>query len=245
MKISDFSTLTFDCYGTLIDWESGIVAAAQPFIDRARLRKSADEVLEAFARSESTQQRETPTMLYPELLTRTLHRMAAEWGSTATNGEAEAFGNSVQHWPAFDDAAEALLQLKKYYRLVILSNVDRASFSHSQAKLGDVFDAVYTAEDVGSYKPNPANFAYMLKKENEAGIPSTKILHTAQSLFHDHVQAKAHGLTSAWIDRRLDSDGWGATMPPEAPVSPDFHYPSLKAMADARIEEEGERETNP
>ena len=97
MKISDFSTLTFDCYGTLIDWESGIVAAAQPFIDRTRLRKSADEVLEAFARSESTQQRETPTMLYPELLTRTLHRMAAEWGSTATNGEAEAFGNSVQH----------------------------------------------------------------------------------------------------------------------------------------------------
>ncbi|MGY9055978.1 MAG: haloacid dehalogenase type II [Alphaproteobacteria bacterium] len=237
MRLSNFNTLTFDCYGTLIDWEGGIVAAVRPWLASKGAERSDDQILEAFANSESTQQRETPGMLYPELLAHTLHRMAASWTMTASASEAELFGNSVQHWPAFDDAAEALLRLKKHYRLVVLSNVDRASFTYSQAKLGDVFDAVYTAEDVGSYKPNPRNFAYMLEKERAAGIPTVKILHTAQSLFHDHVQAKAHGLTSAWIDRRLDADGWGATMPPEAPVTPDFHFPSLVIMAEAREEE--------
>lgn len=237
MNLSNFNTLTFDCYGTLIDWESGITAAVRHWLAGKGLEKSDDAILEAFANSESTQQRETPDMLYPALLAKTLHRMAAAWGLTASEAEAAAFGNSVKDWPAFPDAADALLRLKKYYRLVILSNVDRASFAHSQAKLGDVFDAVYTAEDVGSYKPNPRNFAFMLKKEAAAGVPASKILHTAQSLFHDHVQAKAHGLTSAWIDRRLDVDGWGATMPPEAPVTPDFHFPTLDAMAEAREEE--------
>jgi 2-haloacid dehalogenase len=234
MRLSDFSTLTFDCYGTLIDWESGIVTATRLWLATKGGTKSDDAILETFAQSESTQQRETPAMLYPELLAHTLHRMAKAWGVSASDEEAAAFGNSVKDWPAFPDAAEALARLKQHYRLVILSNVDRASFAHSNAKLGVEFDAVYTAEDVGSYKPNPANFRYMLEKEAAAGIPAAKILHTAQSLFHDHVQAKAHGLTSAWIDRRLDADGWGATMPPEAPVTPDLHFPSLEAMADAR-----------
>lgn len=237
MQLSDYSTLTFDCYGTLIDWEGGIVAAVRPWLAAKGVAKSDDEILEAFANGESTQQRETPGMLYPELLARTLHRMAKTWGLTATDAEAETFGNSVKDWPAFPDAAAALVRLKQHYRLVILSNVDRGSFQHSKAKLGDVFDAVYTAEDIGSYKPNPRNFAYMIEQELAAGIPAGKILHTAQSLFHDHVQAKAHGLTSAWIDRRIDTDGWGATMPPEAPVTPDFHFPTLEAMAEAREEE--------
>jgi len=237
MRLSDFNTLTFDCYGTLIDWESGIVAAVRPWLASKGIQKSDDEILEAFANGESTQQRETPGMLYPELLARTLYRMAAAWDLHATEAEMEAFGKSVKDWPAFPDAAEALARLRKHYRLVILSNVDRASFEHSKAKLGDVFDAVYTAEDVGSYKPNPRNFAFMLEKEAAAGIPAEKILHTAQSLFHDHVQAKAFELTSSWVDRRLDTDGWGATMPPEVPVTPDFHFPTLEAMADEREEE--------
>jgi 2-haloacid dehalogenase len=234
MRLSDFSTLTFDCYGTLIDWEAGIVAATRLWLAQKGVSKSDDEILETFAQCESTQQRETPDMLYPQVLAHTLRRMANAWAIAASDAEAAAFGDSVKDWPAFPDAAEALARLQKFYRLVILSNVDRASFAHSNAKLGVTFDAVYTAQDVGSYKPNPANFRYMLAKEAAAGIPAVKILHTAQSLFHDHVQAKAHRLTSAWIDRRLDVDGWGATMPPEAPVTPDFHFPSLEAMAEAR-----------
>ena len=238
MHLSDFNTLTFDCYGTLIDWEGGILAAIRPWLAAKNQETPDDAILETFANCESSQQRETPGMLYPALMAKTLHRMAAAWGLNASGGEAVAFGNSVKDWPAFPDAAEALARLKQRYRLVILSNVDRASFQYSKAKLGDVFDAVYTAEDVGSYKPNPRNFSYMLEKEAAAGVPAAKILHTAQSLFHDHVQAKRHGLTSAWIDRRLDADGWGATMPPEAPVTPDFHFPTLEAMADAREAEQ-------
>lgn len=234
MRLSDFSTLTFDCYGTLIDWESGILAAMRVWLAAKGAEKSNDEILEEFAKAESTQQRETPDMLYPDLLAHSLRRVSAAWGIEASDADAATFGQSVQHWPAFPDAAEALARLKQHYRLVVLSNVDRASFAHSQAKLGDVFDAVYTAQDVGSYKPNPANFAYLLEHEAAAGIPAEKILHTAQSLFHDHVQAKAHGLTSCWIDRRADVGGWGATMPPEATVTPDFHFPTLAAMADAR-----------
>ena len=237
MRLSDFNALTFDCYGTLIDWETGIVTAVRQWLSGIGQDRSDDVILETFANCESTQQRQTPGMLYPELLARTLHRMAAAWDLNASVEEAAAFGNSVKDWPAFPDAAESLVRLKKHYRLVILSNVDRESFRHSQAKLGDVFDAVYTAEEVGSYKPNPRNFIHMLEKEAAAGIPAAKILHTAQSLFHDHVQAKRQGLASAWIDRRLDADGWGATMPPEAPVTPDFHFPSLYAMAESREDE--------
>tara|TARA_R110002096_G_scaffold139412_2_gene293730 strand:- start:242 stop:961 length:720 start_codon:yes stop_codon:yes gene_type:complete len=239
MRLSDFSTLTFDCYGTLIDWEAGIVTALRVWLAARGAEKSANEILEAFANAESSQQRETPAMLYPNILAHAMRRLSAVWGIEASEADAATFGNSVEHWPAFPDAAEALARLKQHYRLVILSNVDRASFEHSRAKLGDVFDAVYTAQDVGSYKPNPANFAYMLEHEAAAGIPTEKILHTAQSLFHDHVQAKAHGLASCWIDRRIDADGWGATMPPEAPVTPDFHFPTLAAMADAREAERG------
>ncbi len=234
MRLSDFNTLAFDCYGTLIDWERGIIAGIRPWLSGQGARKSDDAILEAFANAESAQQRETPAMLYPELLAATLHRMAEAWSLPLGEAEAKAFGNSVKDWPAFPDAAEALVRLQKHYRLVVLSNVDRGGFEHSKSKLGDVFDAVYTAEDIGSYKPTPRNFAYMLEHEAVAGIPAAKILHTAQSLFHDHVQAKAHGLASAWIDRRLDVDGWGAAMPPEAPVKPDFHFPSLEAMAEDR-----------
>lgn len=234
MRLSDFNTMTFDCYGTLIDWECGILAATKPWLAGQGVAKTDNAILEAFAHAESTQQRETPAMLYPELLAATLRRIANAWSLPLSEAEAAAFGNSVKDWPAFPDAAEALARLKRHYRLVVLSNVDRGGFEQSKAKLGDVFDAVYTAEDIGSYKPAPRNFAYMLEKEAAAGIPAAKILHTAQSLFHDHVQAKAHGLASAWIDRRLDEDGWGATMPPEASVTPDFHFPSLEAMAEDR-----------
>jgi len=237
MRLSDFSALTFDCYGTLIDWEGGIAAALRPWLAAKGVERADDDILEAFAHGESTQQRETPAMLYPELLAHTLHRMAARWGFAATAEEAAAFGDSVKDWPAFPDAAEALVRLKRHYRLIVLSNVDRVSFEYSNAKLGDIFDAVYTAQDVGSYKPDPANFRYMIEHEAAAGISAGKILHTAQSLFHDHVQAKAHNLAACWIDRRIDVDGWGATMPPEASVTPDFHFPTLAAMADARDEE--------
>ena len=236
MRLTDFKALTFDCYGTLIDWESGIFTALQPLAAKTDGEVSRDAVLEVFARHESAQQRETPAMLYHELLATVHRRVAAEWGVATTPEEDARFGNSVPDWPAFADSATSLQYLKKYYKLVILSNVDRAGFAGSNKRLGVEFDAIYTAEDVGSYKPDDRNFAFMLEKLAALGIAKGDILHTAQSLFHDHVPAARAGLARCWIDRRQDQGGWGATMPPPTEVDVDFHFSSLANFVRAHQE---------
>ena len=125
-----------------------------------------------------------------------------------------AYGQSVKNWPAFEDSAGALQYLKKFYRLVVLSNVDNASFAHGNIKLQVEFDAVYTAEDIGSYKPSTRNFKYMLEQLARIGIEKNQILHTAESMFHDHAPANNFGLSSCWIYRLNDQEGFGATMRP-------------------------------
>ena len=239
MKLHNFRVLTFDCYGTLIDWESGIFNALQPLLRRCSSAPSRDAALEAFARHESAQERETPAMVYSELLARVHARLAREWGVAADAAADARFGASVPEWPAFPDSAQALAYLKQHYQLVILSNVDRASFAGSNKRLGITFDAIYTAQDVGSYKPDPRNFEFMLAHLRERGIAAGDILHTAQSLFHDHAPAKKFGLASCWIDRRHAAAGWGATMPPPDGASYDFRFPSLEAMAEAHRQESG------
>ncbi len=233
MKLSDFSVLAFDCYGTLIDWESGILAALAPLRSRAGGGLTDDAMLEAFARTESRQQAATPSMLYPDLLTEVHRQLAAEWGATPDPAEARRFGASIGDWPAFPDTAEALRYLKQHFRLVILSNVDRNGFKASNQRLGVTFDAVYTAQDIGSYKPDPGNFAYLLDRLAAAGVTKGQVLHVAQSLFHDHAPANAVGLASAWIDRRHDTGGRGATAPASADVGYDFHFTSMAAMVEA------------
>lgn len=236
-RLADFKVLTFDCYGTLIDWESGIWDALQPLIAANRRNDVTRQVaLETFSALESGQQAETPDMLYPQILQR-VHNATAVRFKLKTTPQLDAdFGNSIAHWPAFPDTADALRYLKKRYKLVILSNVNRDGFAASNRKLGVEFDAIYTAEDVGSYKPDPANFDYMLKRlRDELGMNKSDILHTAQSLFHDHVQAKSYGLANAWIDRqRLSESGsWGATAKVEQRPETDFLYFSMGEMAAA------------
>lgn len=233
MRLTDYTTLTFDCYGTLIDWETGIHNALKPWLDKHGLVMSQDEALELFARHESAQEHETPDMLYSELLSATLRRIGAELDLAVSDDEAAAVGNSVRDWPAFPDSGRALAYLKQHYKLVILSNVDRASFAHSNARLGVEFDAVYTAEDIGSYKPDPRNFAYLLEHLAELGIAKDDILHTAQSLTHDHVPAEDAGLATCWIDRRHDKQGYGATKPPPRQPRIDARFISMGDMAEA------------
>jgi 2-haloalkanoic acid dehalogenase type II len=233
MKLTDFDTLTFDCYGTLIDWESGIFTALQPLLGKAANGFDRDAALEAFARHESAQEHETPSMIYSGLLTHVHARLAKEWGVPADPAADATFGASVPDWPAFPDSAAALAYLKQHYKLVILSNVDRTSFAGSNKRLGVVFDAIYTAEDIGSYKPDPRNFEYLLAHLAERGIAKSQILHTAQSLFHDHAPAKKFGLASCWIDRRHAAAGWGATMPPPDGATYEFRFTSMQALADA------------
>jgi 2-haloalkanoic acid dehalogenase type II len=238
MRLIDFKVLTFDCYGTLIDWEGGIFEALQPLLARANPGLDRDAALEAFARHETAQEVETPRMLYSALLARVQQRLAAEWGVAPDTAEAAAFGASVPAWPAFPDSVEALRYLKQHYALVILSNVDRQSFAGSNAKLGVEFDAIYTAQDIGTYKPDPRNFDYMLKALAQRGIALGQILHTAQSLFHDHVPARAAGLACAWIDRRHAAQGWGATMPPPVEAEVQFRFRSLSELAEAHRAEQ-------
>jgi 2-haloalkanoic acid dehalogenase type II len=239
MRLGDFKVLTFDCYGTLIDWESGLFEALKPLSARLHSELSRDRILEAHARHEAAQEDFTPTKRYPELLATVYKRLAEEWDVPAPWEECLAYGASIRNWPAFPDSAEALRYLKRFYRLVILSNVDNASFAHSNAKLGVEFDAVFTAEDIGSYKPNRRNFDYMLGKLASRGIAPANILHTAQSLFHDHAPANALGLKSCWIDRRFDKPGFGATVEPADMPRIDFKFDSLADLAAAHRRETG------
>jgi 2-haloacid dehalogenase len=239
MKLSDFKVLTFDCYGTLIDWESGMMDALKPLTSRLGRPLARDQILEAHARHEASQQLATPAKKYPELLAVVYKRLAEEWAVPASWDEARAYGESIQRWPAFSDSAESLAYLKKHYKLVILSNVDNASFAHSNKKLGVTFDAVYTAEDVGSYKPSSRNFDYMLEKLATLGAGKHDILHTAESLFHDHVPANKHGLASCWIYRRHGQQGFGATVNPGAIPAHNFKFNSMAELVAAHRKETG------
>lgn len=237
MKLTDFKALTFDCYGTLIDWESGMVEALTPLTDKVSKALTRNEILEAHARHESSQQLLTPAKLYRDLLPIVYRRLAEEWGVSVSWSECVAYGRSVKNWPAFTDSAGALQYLKRHYKLVILSNVDNESFAGSNQKLQIDFDAVYTAEDVGSYKPSDRNFEYMLAKLETLGIRKHEILHTAESMFHDHDPANKHGLASCWIYRRYDQKGFGATMNPGDMPKYDFRFNSMADLAKAHQEE--------
>lgn len=233
MRLTDYKALTFDVYGTLIDWESGMVAGLAPLTERVSRSLSRDDILEAHAFHESTTQAQTPGKRYPDVLALVYRRLAEEWGVAATWAEAAAYGASVADWPAFGDSAEALAYLRAHYALVVLSNVDNASFDASDARLGRPFHVVCTAEDVGAYKPDDRNFGYMLRRLERMGIGKGDILHTAESMFHDHAPANRHGLASCHIYRRHDRPGFGATMHPGDMPRVDARFDSMAAMVAA------------
>ncbi|MDE0391562.1 MAG: HAD-IA family hydrolase [Rhodospirillales bacterium] len=225
MNPRTFRAFTFDCYGTLIDWEQGILRALRtlPGIDA-----DDDTLLAAFARHEHTVQEADPSALYPVVLGRVCKLAAADFGHTATDEEAAAFAASIADWPPFPDTIDALGYLKQHGLLMVLSNVDRNSFTHSARRLGDPFHAVVTAQDVGSYKPAPAHFERATALLADEGIGPGEVLHVAQSLFHDVVPGRAAGFATCWIDRRAGRPG-GATPPVD--VEPDITFHDLAALA--------------
>jgi 2-haloalkanoic acid dehalogenase type II len=239
MRLGDFKVLTFDCYGTLIDWESGIIEALKPLCTRLHKPLSRDAILAAHARHESAQQEQTPSMRYRDLLAVVHKRLAEEWGVPVPWGECVAYGRSIGDWPAFADSAPALAYLKKFYKLAILSNVDNESFALSNKRLAVDFDAVYTAQDIGSYKPSIGNFRYMLDKLKTLRVKRSQILHTAESLFHDHAPANKMRLASCWIHRRHAEQGFGATTKPHKRPKCDFRFTSMSEMVAAHRAEGG------
>jgi 2-haloacid dehalogenase len=225
MDFADFDALTFDCYGTLIDWETGILAALRPVL-AAHAAQAGDEwLLERFGHHEAALEA-GPYLRYADVLKGCLTRLGEDVGFTPTEGERTAFGRSVADWPPFPDSPPALAALKQRFRLGVITNCDDDLFAASNAKLGVDFDWVITAEQARGYKPRTENFEFAFARID---VPRERILHVAQSLFHDHVPAKALGLTTAWIDRRQGRAGTGAT--PPATARPDLTLPDLESLA--------------
>ena len=237
MKLTDFKALTFDCYGTLIDWETGLFAALAPLAKRASRPRSREQALEDFGKYEYSQEHYTPTKKYSELLATVYKRLAEQWGTPADWNECLAFGRSIKDWPAFADSPAALKYLKQHYRLYPLTNVDNESFAHSNRRLEVEFDGVMTAQDIGSYKPTLRNFEYLLEQLGRHGIERNQVLHVAQSLLHDHAPANELGLASCWIDRRHGKAGGGATRGPQNMPHYDFRFTSLGELAEAHRKE--------
>ena len=220
-----FDVLTFDCYGTLIDWETGLLAALRDALPEADVGD--DELLESYAVHEA-QAEQPPYRSYREVLATGVRGVAADLALEVDDEAVARFAECVRDWPAFPDSAEALGRLHQRYRLGVITNCDTDLFASSNERLGVTFDWVVTAQMARSYKPARAGFELAFET---IGAPRERILHVAQSLFHDHVPAKQLGLTSVWIDRRHDRPGSGATPPAEA--EPDASYPSMAAFADA------------
>ena len=226
MNPSDFRAFTFDCYGTLIDWEQGMLWAL-----RARLGLADaddDALLAAFARHEHAFEAHRPALLYPEVLRRVCKAIAADFGLSATDEDADAFAASIADWPPFPDSVEALAYLHGHGHMIALSNIDRASFALSARLLGHPFHAIVTAQDVESYKPAPPHFDRAKELLAEQGIAPGGVLHVAQSLFHDIKPGRKAGFATCWIDRRAGRGG-GAAPPSDA--TPDITFTDLASLA--------------
>ncbi|WP_321885799.1 haloacid dehalogenase type II [Burkholderia cenocepacia] len=232
MSITDFKALSFDCYGTLVDWEAGMRAALKPITDNSARRLGPDEILERHARHAIALEQSTPWKLYRDLLPIVYKRLAEELSVPVKWDDCAAYGRSIGKWPIFSDTIECLQYLKKHYRIVILSNVDNANFSETNRLLGTQFDAVITAEDIGAYKPSHNNFEYMIEHVGSWNIGRHELLHVACSLFHDVKPAQDCGLTTCFINRRHGMQGSGATPHPDSHVQADHSFPSLSAFVD-------------
>lgn len=226
LDFTRYEVLTFDCYGTLIDWERGLTAALSPVLKAHNVQMDAEALLQLYAELEAEQE-SCPYRRYRAILKDIVVRMGQRLGFTPSEAEQESLPGSIRDWPPFPDTVEALERLKKRYKLAVISNIDDDLFEGSARQLGIPFDEDITAEQVGSYKPSPRNFEAAIER---IGVPKEKILHVAQSLYHDVAPAKALGFSTVWVNRRKGRPGFGATPPTNA--QPDLEVPDLATLAD-------------
>jgi 2-haloacid dehalogenase len=226
---NEFELLTFDCYGTLVDWETGILGVLKPWASANAVGASSEELPVAFGAAESVVQRESPQALYRDVLRKAMGRIVASFGKTAHTEEREALASSVGDWPVFADTVEALRALKTWHKLMVVSNVDKESFARTAPKLGVALDGFVSAEEVGAYKPDRRMFDRAMAVARDWGIPPQRILHVAQSVFHDIGPAKTLGLRTVWVDRRGGRPG-GATPKPSGDATPDLRVTSLAEL---------------
>ena len=228
LDFARFTHLTFDCYGTLVDWETGILAALSPLLERHGASAEPREILRLYAEHEARLESGPQYRSYREILRGTVAGIAADLGFEPAQDELAVLGDSIGAWPPFPDTPGALRRLGARYRLAVLSNVDDDLFERTAATLGMRFDAVITAQQVGSYKPSMENFRFALRR---LGVDAARVLHVAHSLYHDHAPAKRLGLSTVWVNRPSRRRGVGVAPPAE--VAPDLEVPDLASLAEA------------
>lgn len=224
---SRYSWLTFDCYGTLIDWESGILGAIRPMLAASGRNLSSEGILELYAAMESREEA-GPYRSYREILATIVRHMGSRLVFSVGEQQSQALGETIEAWRPFPDSVDALKRLKSRFKLAVISNIDDDMFVQTSRLLGDPFEIVVTAQQAQSYKPSLTNFRMALER---IGEPAGKILHCAQSLFHDIAPAKQVGMGTCWVDRRAGKRGGGAT--PAAKAEPDLRVESMAELAQA------------
>ena len=225
LQWNDFEVLTFDCYGTLIDWEAGILDTLRPIFAAHQTGLVPEKTLELYGELESAAER-GEYREYKAVLRSVLKGLGARFGFVPTAEELQQFSISVKDWPAFPDSGPALQALHRKYRLAIISNIDDDLFAFSGERLQIKFDWIITAQQAKSYKPSLNNFRLAFE---QIGVPQKRILHVAQSLFHDIAPANVLGLSTVWANRRHYKEGSGAT--PVAQAHPDLEVPDLRTLA--------------
>ena len=231
MDLGDYEVISFDCYGTLIDWESGIVSGLRPVLENHGVEATNDEILDLRAQTKHKLQATSKRggyVKYRDVLGEEVRESGKRWGFEPDPSEVRALPDSLRHWRPFPDTVAALRALKQRYKLAIISNVDDGLFALTACHLEVEFDWIITAEQAGTYKPSSNNFEVALER---IGVAPDKLLHAAESLFHDIVPAKELGLSTVWVNRRAGKEGSGAT--PPARAEPDLEVPDLRALVSA------------
>lgn len=237
MRLAQFKALCFSCYGTLIDRESGIYAALRPLLMQGDTTLTREAVLTRFAEYEARQQAETPTLPYSKVLFEVHRCLAREWCINASDDDHTLFARSVPQWPAYADVPAALQYLKRFFKLAMLSNVDRQNLSGSTRRLEVMFDAIYTAQEIGTCKPDPRSFEHMVNRLEKLDIQRHQILYTAQDIARDRAPARTCGLAFAWIDRPRHAVDRPTEPSAADSAGPDLVFPSLVDMVRAHQEQ--------
>jgi len=226
LSADQFDALTFDCYGTLIDWATGISRALQPILQKHAVDVTDDELFRLYARFEKDVE-SGAYVKYREVLRQVVRRFGNQFGFTPTNAELERFSDSVGDWPPFHDTNEALRRLSDEFRVAVVSNVDDDLFHDTARHFTVEFDDVITAEQVGTYKPDLAPFETAFTR---LGVPPNRLLHVAQSVYHDVNPAGRIGISCVWVQRYEEPFD-----PPTPQTDPVFAVPDLSSLADTLL----------
>jgi len=229
LDFNQFEFVSFDCYGTLIDWESGILPVLRLLLSSRKIDLSDDATLELFAEFESEfEKSEHDYIKYREILQKIVQQFGKRFNFEPTETELKCLVESIKNWQPFPDTVAALAALKEKYKLAVISNIDDDLFADTATHLKVELDWLITAEQVRSYKPSTRNFEIALAT---MGIAPEKLLHVAQSVYHDIVPAASMGISTVWVNRRHEKTGFGATLP--ASGQPDWEVPDLKTLVEA------------